>query len=244
MGLVKPGKRRPILAEVRFVNLSGSAVALPWADASLSAILQAWYPGQAAGTAVADVLLGNYNPAGRLPVTFYRGTEEDGTCLLNVRLGAWTRRRSPKTVRDQTAEAIAAGAKPLIEKQNFPADDGGAYLMPQVLVNVDHSMRVMTEESFGPVIGIQRVAGDEEALALMNDTRYGLTAGVYTPDGDRAQQLLSRVHAGSLYWNCCDRVSPRLPWSGVGDSGVGLTLSTYGIQTFTRPKAWHLRKPA
>ena len=75
----------------------------------------------------------------------------------------------------------------------------------------------------------------------MNDTRYGLTAGVYTPDGERAQRLLAQVNAGSLYWNCCDRVSPRLPWSGFGDSGVGLTLSTYGIQTFTRPRAWHLQ---
>ena len=78
----------------------------------------------------------------------------------------------------------------------------------------------------------------------MNDTRYGLTAGVYTPDEQRARAVLSQVHAGSAYWNCCDRVSPRLPWSGVGDSGIGLTLSTYGIQTFTRPKAWHLRRPA
>jgi acyl-CoA reductase-like NAD-dependent aldehyde dehydrogenase len=75
----------------------------------------------------------------------------------------------------------------------------------------------------------------------MNDTRYGLTAGVYTPDRDRAQRLLARVRAGSVYWNCCDRVSPRLPWSGMGDSGIGLTLSTYGIQAFTRPRAWHLR---
>jgi acyl-CoA reductase-like NAD-dependent aldehyde dehydrogenase len=75
----------------------------------------------------------------------------------------------------------------------------------------------------------------------MNDTDYGLTAGVYTPDRARAERILSQVHSGSVYWNCCDRVSPRLPWSGVGDSGVGLTLSTYGIETFTRPKAWHLR---
>jgi acyl-CoA reductase-like NAD-dependent aldehyde dehydrogenase len=97
------------------------------------------------------------------------------------------------------------------------------------------------EESFGPIIGIQKVSGDAEAVKLMNDTRYGLTAGVYTPDQERAQRLLAQVNAGSVYWNCCDRVSPRLPWSGHGDSGVGLTLSTYGIQTFTRPKAWHLK---
>jgi len=100
---------------------------------------------------------------------------------------------------------------------------------------------VMRDESFGPIIGIQKVASDDEALALMNDTRYGLTAGVYTRDEARAARLLSRVNAGSVYWNCCDRVSPRLPWSGHGDSGVGVTLSTYGIQAFTRPRAWHLR---
>ena len=102
-------------------------------------------------------------------------------------------------------------------------------------------MELMKEESFGPIIGIQKVSGDEEAVRLMNDTRYGLTAGVYTPNGERAHAVLAQVNAGSLYWNCCDRVSPRLPWSGFGDSGVGLTLSTYGIQTFTRPRAWHLR---
>ncbi len=111
-----------------------------------------------------------------------------------------------------------------------------------MLVDVDHTMEIMREESFGPVIGIQKVAGDDEALALMNDTRYGLTAGVYTPDEARAQRLLARVNAGSVYWNCCDRVSPRRPWSGHGDSGIGLTLSTEGIRTFTRPRAWHLRR--
>ena len=77
--------------------------------------------------------------------------------------------------------------------------------------------------------------------SLMNDSRYGLTAGVYSRDEARARRILAQVRAGSVYWNCCDRVSPRLPWSGFGDSGVGLTLSTYGIQTFTRPRAWHLK---
>ena len=102
----------------------------------------------------------------------------------------------------------------------------------------------MRDESFGPIIGIQAVADDDEAVALMNDTEYGLTAGVYTPDEKRAQRILRAVDAGTVYWNCCDRVSPRLPWSGVKHSGIGLTLSTYGIQTFTRPKAWHLRREA
>ena len=100
----------------------------------------------------------------------------------------------------------------------------------------------MKEECFGPIIGIQKVSGDVEAIELMNDTRYGLTAGVFTPDEARAKAVLAQVNAGSVNWNCCDRVSPRLPWSGYGDSGMGLTLSTYGIQTFSRPKAWHLRK--
>ncbi|MEJ8835680.1 aldehyde dehydrogenase family protein [Ramlibacter sp. AN1133] len=117
----------------------------------------------------------------------------------------------------------------------------GNWFEPTVVVNVDHTMEIMREESFGPVIGIQKVRDDAEAIRLMNDTRYGLTAGVYTPDEARARRILSQVHAGSVYWNCCDRVSPRLPWSGVGDSGVGLTLSKYGIQAFTRTKAWHLR---
>jgi acyl-CoA reductase-like NAD-dependent aldehyde dehydrogenase len=117
----------------------------------------------------------------------------------------------------------------------------GHWFEPTVMTQVDHTMALMREESFGPVIGIQKVGGDDEAVALMNDTRYGLTAGVYTPDEARATRLLSQVNAGSVYWNCCDRVSPRLPWSGVNESGVGLTLSTYGIQAFTRPKAWHLK---
>jgi acyl-CoA reductase-like NAD-dependent aldehyde dehydrogenase len=134
---------------------------------------------------------------------------------------------------------VAKGARLHCGGHRLPGP--GNWFAPTVLSNVDHSMELMREESFGPIIGIQQVSGDEEALRLMNDTRYGLTAGVYTPDGERAQRLLARVNAGSLYWNCCDRVSPRLPWSGFGDSGVGVTLSTYGIETFTRPRAWHLR---
>jgi acyl-CoA reductase-like NAD-dependent aldehyde dehydrogenase len=104
-------------------------------------------------------------------------------------------------------------------------------------------MAVMREESFGPVIGLMPVKDDAEAVRLMNDTDYGLTAGIYTRDRKRARRVLAQVRAGSVYWNCCDRVSPRLPWSGVGHSGIGLTLSTYGIEAFTRTKAWHLRNP-
>ena len=118
----------------------------------------------------------------------------------------------------------------------------GNWYAPTVFTAVNHGMALMREESFGPIIGIQKVSGDAEAIRLMNDSRYGLTAGVFTPDGQRARTLLAQVNAGSVYWNCCDRVSPRLPWSGHGDSGIGLTLSTHGIQTFTRTKAWHLRQ--
>jgi len=117
----------------------------------------------------------------------------------------------------------------------------GNWFQPTVLTDVDHSMSVMREESFGPIIGIQSVADDDAAVNLRNDSDYGLTAGVYTFDPRRARKILAQLEAGSVYWNCCDRVSPRLPWSGVKHSGIGLTLSTYGIQTFTRTKAWHLK---
>jgi acyl-CoA reductase-like NAD-dependent aldehyde dehydrogenase len=155
-------------------------------------------------------------------------------------IGAITRAPQLDVFDAQVADAQARGAEMLCGGSRLPGP--GNWYAPTVFTKVNHDMALMREESFGPLIGIQKVSGDDEAVALMNDTRYGLTAGVFTPDEARARALLSRVHAGSVYWNCCDRVSPRLPWSGVGDSGVGLTLSTYGIQTFTRPKAWHLRK--
>ncbi len=139
----------------------------------------------------------------------------------------------------QVADALAKGGKLLLGGERLPGP--GNWFSPTVVAGASHAMALMREESFGPVIGIQEVTGDEEAVRLMNDTEYGLTAGVYTPDESRARRILARMKSGSVYWNCCDRVSPRLPWSGIGHSGVGLTLSTYGIQAFTRPKAWHLR---
>ncbi len=155
-------------------------------------------------------------------------------------IGAITRAPQLDVLDAQVADAVAKGATLLAGGQRLAGP--GNWYAPTVFTNVNHSMELMREESFGPIIGIQKVSGDAEAVKLMNDTRYGLTAGVFTPDEERAKTLLSQVNAGSVYWNCCDRVSPRLPWSGHGDSGVGLTLSTYGIQTFTRPKAWHLRQ--
>jgi len=154
-------------------------------------------------------------------------------------IGPLARQPQIAFLKNQIADARAKGARLLLGGKSIPGK--GNYFQPTVFSQVNHSMLLMREESFGPIIGIQQVADDAEAVQLMNDTEYGLTAGVYTPDATRAKKILAQVHAGSAYWNCCDRVSPRLPWSGVRNSGVGLTLSTYGIQTFTRPKAWHLR---
>ncbi len=120
----------------------------------------------------------------------------------------------------------------------------GYWFEPTVVVDVTHEMALMRDESFGPIIGIQRVNDDAEALALMNDTDYGLTAGVFCRDEGRARALLAQVDSGTAYWNCCDRVSPRLPWSGRNHSGIGSTLSTTGIEVFCRPKAFHLRSPS
>ena len=154
-------------------------------------------------------------------------------------LGAITRAPQLALLAAQVADALAKGAT--LRRGGHPLPGPGNGFEATVLTEVNHTMDLMHEESFGPIIGIQKVQDDDEAVALMNDSRYGLTAGVYSRDEAAARALLSRVHAGSVYWNCCDRVSPRLPWSGVRDSGVGLTLSAQGIQTFTRPKAWHLR---
>jgi acyl-CoA reductase-like NAD-dependent aldehyde dehydrogenase len=155
-------------------------------------------------------------------------------------IGAVTRKPQLKVLKDQVKDAKKKGAK-LLLGGNVAVRGKGNWFEPTVFVDVDHSMALMKDESFGPIIGIQAVADDEAAIDLMNDTEYGLTASVYTADAKRARRIMARLNAGSVYWNCCDRVSPRLPWSGVGHSGIGLTLSTYGIQTFTRPKAWHLR---
>ena len=156
-------------------------------------------------------------------------------------IGPLARAPQVQVLADQVADARAKGAKVLTGGKRIKAK--GNWFEPTVLTGVDHTMAVMREESFGPVIGLMPVAGDEEAVRLMNDTAYGLTAGVYTKSSVRARRILSQVRAGSVYWNCCDRVSPRLPWSGVGHSGLGVTLSTAGIEAFTRPKAWHLRSP-
>lgn len=156
-------------------------------------------------------------------------------------LGPLTRPAQLDVLEAQVADARRKGARILLggSRRKRPRQT----FSPTVLVGVDHTMAVMREESFGPIIGIMAVPDDAAAIGWMNDTEYGLTAGVYTRDETRARRILAAVRSGSAYWNCCDRVSPRLPWSGAGHSGVGLTLSRHGIQALCRPKAWHLQQP-
>jgi acyl-CoA reductase-like NAD-dependent aldehyde dehydrogenase len=152
-------------------------------------------------------------------------------------IGPLARAAQIPILENQVADAVSKGARLAAGGKRMK----GNYFEPTVLLDATHAMKVMQDESFGPIIGIMAVDDDDEALKLMQDTPYGLTAGVYSKDRVRAERLLSRINAGSAYWNCCDRVSPRLPWSGRGHSGIGSTLSTYGIHSFLQPKAWHLR---
>lgn len=157
-------------------------------------------------------------------------------------LGPMVRTDAADTVRRQIHEAIDMGAKALIDSSRFPAArEGTPYLAPQVLVNVDHRMQIMSEETFGPAVGIMRVDDDEEAIRLMNDSRYGLTASVWTIDADAALHIGERIETGTWFMNRCDYLDPALAWTGVKDSGRGCTLSRLGLETFTRPKSFHLR---
>jgi len=144
--------------------------------------------------------------------------------------------------RSHTAEAIAKGARPLVDNARFPADRRGtAYLAPQVLVGVDHTMRVMTEESFGPVVGIMKVNSNESALRLMNDSPYGLTASIWTEDAEAAELIGDCVATGTVFMNRCDYIDPGLAWTGVKDTGHGAGMGPFGFEAVTRPKSFHLR---
>lgn len=157
-------------------------------------------------------------------------------------LGPMVRTAAADTVRAQIREAIKQGARALIDPKAFPADEAGTpYLAPQVLIDVDQRMAVMSEESFGPVIGIMPVDGDEQAIELMNDSRYGLTASIWTADVKAAIRLGERVETGTWFMNRCDYLDPALAWAGVKDSGRGCTLSRLGLEAFTRPKSFHLK---
>ena len=155
-------------------------------------------------------------------------------------MGPMAHLRFADTVRRQTAAAVAAGATAHIATMD--ADDGGAYLTPQLLTGVTHDMEVMREESFGPVVGVMKVSGDDEAVALMNDSRYGLTASLWTPDVERAARVGDRVETGTVFLNRADYLDPGLCWTGVKDTGRGGGLSVIGYHNLTRPKSYHLKK--
>ena len=157
-------------------------------------------------------------------------------------LGPVVRTQAAEQIRAQIAASIAAGARAAIDEREFPASRPGTpYLAPQILLDVDHSMPLMQDEVFGPVVGIMPVGGDAEAIALMNDSSFGLTAAVWTADAEAAVAIGDRVETGTWFMNRCDYLDPALAWVGVKDSGRGCTLSRVGYEHLTRPKSFHLR---
>jgi acyl-CoA reductase-like NAD-dependent aldehyde dehydrogenase len=160
-------------------------------------------------------------------------------------LGPMAHRRFADLVRRQTEQARAAGAKAHIDGKRFAADTGDtAYLAPQVLTGVDHTMSVMRDESFGPVVGIMKVRDDEEAIRLMNDSPYGLSAAIWTSDLEAAESIGERLETGTVFMNRADYLDPGLAWTGVKDTGRGASLSRLGYLAVTRPKSYHLRELA
>lgn len=160
-------------------------------------------------------------------------------------LGPMASTRAAEAVRAQTAEAVARGARAHIDPARFADDRAGtAYLMPQVLTDVDHGMAVMREESFGPVVGLMPVGGDDEAVRLINDSRYGLTASLWTSDAEAAARLGRRIEAGTIFMNRCDYVDPGLAWTGVKETGRGASLGRFGFEAVTRPQSFHFRHGA
>jgi acyl-CoA reductase-like NAD-dependent aldehyde dehydrogenase len=156
-----------------------------------------------------------------------------------IYFGPLTRNAQIEILEKQVSDAVAKGARILTGGKRLPGN--GYYFEPTVLTNVTQDMLVMKEESFGPIIGIMKVENDEEAIQLMADTEYGLTAAIYSSNRQRAEKMIRQFNTGSGYWNCCDRVSAALPWSGRKHSGFGSALSHAGLRSFVRPKAWHMR---
>jgi acyl-CoA reductase-like NAD-dependent aldehyde dehydrogenase len=157
-------------------------------------------------------------------------------------LGPMVRTSAADFAQKQIDEALSQGATALIDTSLFPANQKGSpYMAPQVLVNVNHSMQIMTEETFAPVVGIMHVESDEEAIQLMNDSQYGLTASIWTTDMDAALKIGEQVETGTWFMNRCDYLDPALAWTGVKNSGRGCTLSTVGYEALTRPKSFHLK---
>ncbi|WP_104381123.1 aldehyde dehydrogenase family protein [Sphingobacterium sp. HMA12] len=159
--------------------------------------------------------------------------------IQNVFIGPLTRAAQLTVLDAQVKDALAKGAT--LRLGGHALEKAGYYYAPTVFEHCNHEMELMREETFGPLIGIQKVTSDDEAIRLMQDTAYGLTAAVFSADQDRAMAILEKMDTGTVYWNCCDRVSPCVPWSGRKNSGLGSTLSAQGIRAFVQPKAYHLR---
>ena len=157
-------------------------------------------------------------------------------------LGPMAQARFADLIREQKAEALRKGAKAHVNMKVESDITGSPYIAPEVLTHVDHQMSVMREESFGPIVGIMKVRNDEEALALMNDSIYGLTASLWTSDTDHAASLGDRIETGTVFMNRCDYLDPALVWTGVKDTGKGAALSPIGYGNLTRPKSFHLRE--
>lgn len=157
-------------------------------------------------------------------------------------IGPMAHKRFADEARAQVSEAIADGATPMVDATNFPEDDGGAYFAPQILTNVTHDMRVMRDETFAPVVGIVKVKDDAEAVALMNDSDFGLTASLWTQDADRAASIGAQLETGTVFMNRADFVDPGLCWTGCKATGRGGALSVIGFHNLTRPKSYHLKK--
>ncbi len=166
--------------------------------------------------------------------TYRTGDPEDE----HTDLGPLARSAQLDLIGAQVADAVAKGARVVCGGQRI--DRPGSWFEPTVLVDVDPSMSVMRDETFGPVIGVQRVRDDAEALACLDDTEFGLGAAVFSRDRGRAERILARLDVGNAYWNCSDRSSVRLPWAGRRHSGLGVSMSESGVRVFVREKAWHL----
>jgi len=157
-------------------------------------------------------------------------------------LGPMVKADAADFVRKQIKSAVRAGARAHIDPKSFAMDKAGTpYMAPQVLTSVDHTMRVMIEESFGPVVGIMKVSDDNDAIELMNDSPYGLTAAIWTGDADAARRIGDEIATGTVFMNRCDYLDPALTWTGVKDTGRGATLSPLGYDALTRPKSYHFR---
>jgi acyl-CoA reductase-like NAD-dependent aldehyde dehydrogenase len=173
-----------------------------------------------------------------LTKTYVLGSPMDASTTL----GPMVKPSAAAFVRGQIAEAVAAGAKAHLDPAAFPANqEGSAYLAPQILTGVDHSMSVMRDESFGPVVGIMKVSSDAEAIALMNDSPFGLTAAIWSEDPVAAHAIASQIETGTVFLNRCDYLDPALAWTGVKDTGRGVTLSSLGYEHLTRAKSYHFR---